>query len=397
MTPILKNEHELYFERGGPVYRLMQRIGLIRGDDPSIRRRIVVFLALTWFPLLILSSIDGQALGPTPRQSFLLDFASWVRFFIAVPLLFVAEVVVGPRLTTAGLHFQRAGFVRPEDYPAFDEAIARAVRWRESRLAELIILGLALAGSWTFTTETLYGGKTATWHTLMIAGDSGVRVSLAGLWYRSIAVPILQFFWYRWLWRLIVWMRFLLSVSRLNLDLVPTHADEAGGLGFLGGAHTSFALFAFIISALLSADAAFRIVFENAPIQQFQNTFIALLVIAEFVVLGPLLVFSPMLARIRRAWMREYGLLVVRYNRAFHEKWVGGRAPENEPFLGSADIQSLADLGNSFQFIRAMKLVPFSQKVILQLAVAVAAPALPLLLLVMPIERIFGTLARAVF
>ncbi len=40
---------------------------------------------------------------------------------------------------------------------------------------------------------------------------------------------------------------------------------------------------------------------------------------------------------------------MIEYNRAFHEKWVApdtGRT--DEPFLGSSDIQSLDDLGNSF-------------------------------------------------
>ena len=70
MTPILNNERELYFERGGPSYRLMQRIGLVRGDDPSVRRRIVGFLALTWFPLLILCLLEGRAVGRRRRHRF---------------------------------------------------------------------------------------------------------------------------------------------------------------------------------------------------------------------------------------------------------------------------------------------------------------------------------------
>ena len=61
--------------------------------------------------------------------------------------------------------------------------------------------------------------------------------------------------------------------------------------------------------------------------------------------LGPLLMFAPNLMRTRLAWLRDYGMLATRYNRAFHEKWIMGKAPADEPLLGSADIQSLADLG----------------------------------------------------
>ncbi len=60
MKFIVANESELYIERGGPAYRLMQWIGLIRGDDPSVERRIVAFLAVTCVPLLVLSCV-GRA------------------------------------------------------------------------------------------------------------------------------------------------------------------------------------------------------------------------------------------------------------------------------------------------------------------------------------------------
>jgi len=396
MNSALANENDLYIERGGPAYRLMQRMGLIRGEDPSVRRRVVVFLAVTWLPLLIFAVWEGLAIGPTSRESFLLDFATFARFLIAVPLLVVAEVVIGPRMTSAGLQFVRAGLVRPADYPAFEQAIRRVVRWRESLWAELVLLGMALVGAWTLTTESLYGSTTASWQNAVGATDQGSRLVLVGLWYHIIAVPIIQFFWYRWLWRLIIWMRFLYDVSRLDLDLVPTHADAAGGLGFLGTAHTAFGILSFALSSVLSAAAAFRIVFEEAPIETFQVHFITVLIAAEVLFLGPLILFCPALIRARQTWLREYSLLVLRYNRAFHEKWIEGRVADGEQLLGSGDIQSLADLGNSFEFIRGMKVVPFSVRVILQLAVVTILPALPLVLLVMPVEKILDLMAKAV-
>ena len=395
MNPTLNNEGELYFERGGPSYRLMRRIGLVRGDDPSVLRRVVAFLALTWIPLLILTLLEGRAVGETAEESFLLDFAGYARFFVCVPLLIVAEVLVGPRLTSAGMQFVQAGFVRAEDYPVFDQAIARAAKRRESLWAELILLGLALIGAWTLTVETVSGGATGTWHSTFVAGDAGQRLSVAGLWFHVAAVPLLQFLFYRSLWRLLIWFEFLFTVSRLNLKLVPTHADQAGGLGFLGVAHTSLGVFAFAISSVLSADAAFRIVFHGAAIETFKMPLVILLIATLTVILAPLLMFVPILARTRREWLRSYSLLVVRYNRGFHEKWIDGPPPEGESLLGSADIQSLADLGGSFEFIRAMRIVPFNQRIVLQLVVITALPGLPLLLLVVPIEKVLDTLGGA--
>lgn len=394
MSAVLANERELYFERGGPSYRLMQRIGLVRGDDPSVRRRVLAFLVLTWVPLLILSLLDGRAVGATPEESFLLDFAAYARFFIGVPLLIVAEVIVGPKLTSAGMQFVQSGFVRDEDYPAFDQAIARAAQRRESPWAEAVMLCLALIGAWTFTVETIGGGATGTWHVLSLSGEVQ-RLSFAGIWYHVIALPLLQFLFFRWLWRLLIWFLFLFTVSRLNLKLIPTHADQAGGLGFLGIAHLSLGVFAFAFSSALSADAAFRIVFHAAPIETFKVPLVVLLIVTQTAIFGPLLVFAPILARTRRDGLRSYSLLVVRYNRAFHEKWIDGPPPEGESLLGSADIQSLADLGGSFEFIRAMRIVPFNQRTILQLAIITALPGLPLLLLVVPVEKVLDALGGA--
>ncbi|HET7291299.1 MAG TPA: hypothetical protein VFM88_02645 [Vicinamibacteria bacterium] len=393
MTSPLPDESQFHFDRGGPAYRLMQRIGVIRGEGPSLLRRMFWFLMITWVPMLLLSLFEGNALGATPRESFLLDFACYARFFVAVPLLILPEVVVGPRLTTAGLHFVRGGFVRTADAPAFSAAVARAIRRRESGWAELIILGIALVGAQTFSVQAAYGETTRGWQ--LVSAPDGARLSMAGFWYHFAAVPLIQFLGLRWIWRLGIWFAFLREMARLDLDLVPDHADEAGGLAFLGTAHTTLSIFAFGVGSVLSADAAFRIVYEGAGLQSFRVTFAAHLILWELFCLGPLLLFAPALARARRAGLRTYGVLVNRYNRAFFDKWVVGPAPEGEPLLGSADIQSLADLGNSYDRIRSMKLVPFTQRVVLQVAVVAALPSLPLVLLVIPVTEILKLLAGA--
>lgn len=371
----------------------MQRIGLIQGAGPSLGRRVVGFLLITWVPLLVFSLIEGRALGPTPWESFLLDFATYARFFLAVPLLFVAEVVTGPRLRSAGLHFVQGNFVRPEDIPAVEAAIVRAARRREALLPELVMLGIALFGAWYFTETFSAGTTTPAWNSATAAGGTGL--SLAGLWYRCVAVPILQFFMYRWLWRLLIWTCFLRELSRLDLNLVATHPDRAGGLGFLGGAHVTLAIFAFAFSWVLSGHVAFQVYFEAVPIDTFRSLFVIYLVLMELICLGPLLIFVPLLARTRRAGLRDYSILADTYNRAFHRKWVAGETPSDEPLLGSGDIQSLADLGNSFGVIREMRIFPFSQQQILQIAVIASLPGLPLIFLVMPVGELLKLLAGA--
>lgn len=82
-----EDHFEPIFELGGPAFRLMQKIGMIRGSGPCILRRSVALAAITWVPMAVLAAWEGHAVDPTPRTSFLLDFAT---AFLVLP---IAEVV----------------------------------------------------------------------------------------------------------------------------------------------------------------------------------------------------------------------------------------------------------------------------------------------------------------
>jgi hypothetical protein len=112
------------------------------------------------------------------------------------------------------------------------------------------------------------------------------------------------------------------------------------------------------------------------------------------VVLGPLVMFTPQLDRARRQGSAEYGLLANRYVFGFEEKWIRGGAPDPGELLGTGDIQSLADLGNSYAIVREMRIVPFGLKDIAQLAAATAAPLLPLTLTMFSLEEALTRLAK---
>ena len=396
MTPAVANLAELYVAPGGPFFRLAQRLGIARLDRPSIRRRFVALLLVTWVPMCLFALVQGVALGPTPRESFLMDFATYARFFIMLPIILYADLLIGERLTIAGRQLVFDGIVGVEDYPAFEKAIARMARSRESVLVTWILLALASVGAWTFTYESASGMGLVGWRTALLPEGHAFRYNLAALWSQFVALPVVLYLAYRWIWRIIMWTRFLYDVSRLDLRLVPTHADKSGGLGFLEIAHVGFGVLAFGIGCVLSAEAAFRIVFEGAKLDFFQANTLILVAVLEVVFLGPLLMFMPAMARVRRDALRRYGNLVVNYNRAFQSKWVDGHADPAEPLLGSADIQSLADLGNSFRFVDDMRLMPFGRWSVIQIAVAALVPGVPLLLLSIPVRDIIDTLAKVV-
>ena len=102
--------------------------------------------------------------------------------------------------------------------------------------------------------------------------------------------------------------------------------------------------------------------------------------------------FAPKLLALKRQGRREYGALAARYTREFHAKWIEGAAPPDEPLLGSADIQSLADLANSYEVVRGIGAVPFGRDTIIQVAVPALIPFVPLALTVVPAEEILKKL-----
>ena len=65
--------------------------------------------------------------------------------------------------------------------------------------------------------------------------------------------------------------------------------------------------------------------------------------------------------------------------------------------VGSADIQSLADLGNSFDVVKEMRWVPFTLPTVLQLAVTTLLPVLPLTLTMISLEELLDRLLKIVF
>jgi hypothetical protein len=88
----------------------------------------------------------------------------------------------------------------------------------------------------------------------------------------------------------------------------------------------------------------------------------------------------------------EYGSLGSRYVREFDLKWLRAVPPTDEPFVGSADIQSLADLANSFEVVKGMRLFPFDKGVLLQTAVISLLPVLPLMLTLISLEELLKRL-----
>ena len=160
------------------------------------------------------------------------------------------------------------------------------------------------------------------------------------------------------------------------------------------------------ISKTVTTTAMMRLVEQgkvdlNAPVKRSLPDFkVQMVGFVSFFVLAtliPLMVFAPRLAAAKRAGLGDAGRLGSRYARRFEEKWFRGGASSDEELLGSADIQSLADLGNSMAVVQEMRVVPFGWRDVTRLVVITAIPFLPLLFTIFSLEDFASYLIKTIF
>ena len=353
-------------------------------------RRVIVLTLLAWLPLLLIATL-GSSADNAGRLSFLHDVEVHVRFLIAIPVLVGAELIVHSRMRLVVQRFVERRIVMPQDLPRFDSAMKSAVRLRNSIPLELgLLLIVYTFGLW------LWGNRVAiaepTWYAL-----PGGRWHLtpAGFWYVFVSIPILQFLLLRWYYRLFIWFRFLWQVSRIDLKLISTHPDRCAGLAFLGKSSYAFGPVLFAQGAMLAGLVAGRVLYRGESLISFKLQIGGFIVFFVVAILGPLVMFTPAMARAKRKGLAEYGLLAEHYVERFEQKWV--REKSADELLGSPDIQSLADLGNSYAVVREMHSIPFGLEDITRLAAATAAPLLPLLLTVFSPEELIMRVIKVVF
>ncbi len=394
-TPLAAEPQDFSLVLGGPLFQLFLRTHLSGSALELLRRRMSVLALLAWAPLLVLSMLEGHAWGDGVRLPFLFDADVHLRLLLALPLFIAAELVVHRRLSLVVRQFVVRGVLPQSARAGFDAAIASAARLRNSVVAEVLLLAFVYTVGIAFLWRNHGALDLTSWYRVEVAGVR--QPTLAGWWFACVSLPLFQFILLRWYFRLFVWTRFLWRISRLDFQLVPTHPDRAGGLGFLAVVSYPFALLLLGQGVMLAGLMANRIFYAGSKLLDFKLELIALVAVMLIVVLGPLLVFTPRLLRTKRAGLSEYGGLAQGYVREFDRKWLRGGAPPAEPLLGSADLQSLADLGNSYEIVKGMRAVVFTRETVLQLAVMVLLPVAPLVLTMIPLGELVDRLLKVLF
>ena len=399
LTPSMNPSEELPRDfsvvLGGPLFQLYRRLHLSGASLELPFRRTVAVTLIAWAPLLLLSIIGGVAWGGV-KEPFLLDPDAHARLLIALPLLVGSELFVHARIATTARQFVARGIVAGDALAKFQIAWSRAVRMRESTLAELALIVFVYAVGFSGLRNHIAPLTLDAWYRRSAAGMN--HITAAGWWYTLVSLPLFQFILLRWYFRLAIWATFLWRVAGCGLKLVPTHPDRAAGLGFLADATIALAPFLFAHGTLFAGVMAMGIYFDGRTLISYWPALAAFSALAIVVAFAPLLAFSLPLARARRAGLREYGALAQSYVMSFDSKWLRTASPDTSELLGSADIQSLSDMINSFQAaVASMRLIPISPQYAVRLAIVTLLPVAPLLLTVLPATELLKAILKGLF
>lgn len=358
---------------GGPLHALGRRLGLVRGTN-TVPLGVALGVGL-WIVLVVLALVEGVA----DRMFDMSVVAAHARLLLVVPLFFICESWAGPRMTAFVATIGSTGVVPPAAKPALDAEVARTHRrvnaWWPEAICLVAAIGLEITGS----SLQRYG---------VTGSYDPSRGALAAVWYFRIGVTLFRFVMFRAAWRLAIWAWFLWRVSRLDLHLIPGHPDRVGGLGLLEDVHERFTPFVAALSVLESASFAESIAAGTLAISAVYPWLAMVLLVDAALFLSPLLVFTDKLWAARTNGVEIYMDLAARYVTGFEAKWTGDKRAPADTLLGTADIQSMADLANSVSVVEGMRWITVGPRLLTMMLIAAVAPLMPLMLFRYPITEL---------
>ena len=158
---------------------------------------------------------------------------------------------------------------------------------------------------------------------LVTVGPEGARLTAAGRWCALVSSPLFWFLLLRWLWRHAVWGLLLRDLARLELRLVATHPDGAGGLAFIGHYPNAFVAFVFALSCVLGAAIARALLQGGLAAAAYGQLMAAWLVVVMILFGLPLLAFSRPLRRLKEATLLAASSVATRRERATERELLG--------------------------------------------------------------------------
>jgi hypothetical protein len=379
---------ELSIVRGDLPFRLQRRVGLVPPAGLGLVRRAVFWSLLAWLPIVLWALYVGRAMPGVPGEPLLAHFGVHARFLVAVPLLILAEGPVHALTTRLLAHFVHSGVVPPATVGQFRAAIAATVRLRDATLPWVAMLGVVVA--FASTSEVVHHSHEIEWE-----GAAGGRPGFGALWYLYVARSIYLTLVLAWLWRLVLLAVLFWRIGRIDLALVPTHPDRAGGLGFLERVPPLFAPVPLAIGCVLASRWAHDAVYHGLALPSLKVQMIAFVVVSVVLFVLPIAAFMRPLRRAKKQALLDYGALVGRHGRLVHDRWIEGKNVGDDALLAAPELGPVADTAAVYDAVKAMRTLPVGKAAVIPLAVAAVAPMIAVLALQVPVKDLVLTMIKA--
>lgn len=379
---------ESLFE-SGPFPHFQKSLSLFRPAGFNVGLRATVAILVGWFPLVVLVLAEGLH-SQVSLLSFLRDYGVHARSLIAAPLLIFAEVICVRRLEAIAVYFVKSGIIQERDRSFFAE-LARSTRsLMNSTFAEVLAIILAY-GVGLLLVRYVHLIAVPPWY---LVDGTTTTISWAGWWYAMVSMPLLLILFFGWLWRVVLWSRFLIRVARLKLSLISAHPDRTSGLKFLNSSLFAFMPVALSFGVVAAGSAANRVAYQGATFEGIQKTAGGLLIFVLILFVGPLFAFALKLHRQKVDGIFSYGMLADGVGRQFERKWLANYDKYADGALDASDFSATTDLYQVVSNVHEMRVLPFDLRGLLSLAVSTLIPFIPVVLMMIPIKQILQEAAR---
>jgi hypothetical protein len=377
--------------RGDPWFRVQRAIGLIPPTGLGIVRRCLVFALVTWLPIAIWAMLWQRAFPGEIEEPLLRHFGVYVRSLVAIPLFILAELVGDflPRQLIP--YFVSSGLVADEVRPRFVQIVRAAERLRDAwpvwaGMLAITLLFVSVEHDPTHLHELI-------WASARSAGSDWF--GFGGWWFLFVLRPVFILLLLAWLWRLVVCAVLLWRISRLPLQLVPTHPDRVGGLGFLEDVPLIFSPVIFAMSAVIASRWGHEVLYHDVDVYSLTIP-IALFVVAVLVLyLGPLASFLRSLLRLKRLSLLEYGALVGRHGRLVRRRWIAQEPVEESPLLQAAELGPVIDTVSMYEVVAGIRPSPIGKRALLAVVLPALLPMIPVFAIQIPVKEMLLKLLKA--
>jgi len=373
MTPAQDAALDFSLVRGDALFRAQRALGLIPAHGLGVVRRAIVAVLITWVPLVVAAALANRLWPGAVPEPLLQHFGIHVRFLVAVPLFIIDDALAQWVLEEIIPYFVRSGLVRDADRQRFAAIVQRVSDWRDGWRPWVGIAGIVIAGM--VMSPVVWDAHELSW---AVSDPPLPALSFGVFWFRYVARPIFLTLVLVWLWRLVLATALMWRISRLDLALVPTHPDEAAGLGFLEVVPMAFIAPAFAISAVLSGRWAHDVLFHGATLSSLAIQMAAFVVFTIVVLLVPLLAFTQPLWAARRRALFDYGMLVGEHHRRLRQRWILGEALNDDVMLEAPELGPAAYSGRLYDFVSGIWPVPVGKRILLAIVALIALPMVPL-------------------